>query len=203
MGWSSYRNTRFAISPRPPWVSGRFYGWGSTSGALGTSSSTRWTSAPVIVPNYVTLASIGVECTILSAGKSVRLAIYSNCEDMLYPNARLMQTAALDCGSTGYKSEATSLKLRPGIIWLSCAFNGGATIRTAAQSTALQAFIGPFAGTPNNANIAAVLDCGNGIGAFISDVITDGFPYGFPRAGMVSDTIYFGVDFANVRLEIA
>lgn len=205
MAWSTCRNSRFPIPPLPPWVSGRFYGAHYATNAVGASNQRRWLTVPILVPSYVTLASIGCEVTIGAASSYMRLAIYSNLEDLFWPDERLMQTAALDISVAQYVSEATSLKLRPGWYWLSGCWDVGGSLRFEQATYMLQAFVGPSITTPSAKNTNAVIDIGNSNAVINTDIVSgNGFPVHFPSSYSQYLAVFFGLtDIMSIRLEVA
>ena len=99
------------------------YALGST-----TSGSAFTTNRLVLIPffpaNTFTISEILFNCQSPTAGSLARLLIYSDNNGL--PNAKLYESANLDCSSSGFKIALTTFTFNAGTTyWL--AFHGGAT----------------------------------------------------------------------------
>lgn len=105
----------------PAWVSGRFYG-GSLCAATLTTIQPGVVAflMPIIVPQMVTVTSIGIEvATAGGAGSLMRLAIYTNRDT--YPDELVIDAGTVAVDGTGYQSIVISQVLKAGPYWTACA----------------------------------------------------------------------------------
>jgi hypothetical protein len=109
-------------------VSGRrvSYALGSTtSGSLFTTD--RLVLIPFFPANTFTISEMLINVPVLFSGSLCRLLIYSDNNGL--PNAKLYESANLDCSTTGFKIATTTFTFTAGTTyWL--AFHGGAIAST-------------------------------------------------------------------------
>jgi len=121
--------------------------------ALGTLAITasRLYAIPFLVCNTHTYVKIGIYVGTLSAGL-VRLGIYSNLDNDVYPGALLVDAGVVDVGSTGLKEIVISQQLSPGLYWLALVGNSTPTLRavTVAGAVPIIGLDNAFNTTPGN-----------------------------------------------------
>jgi hypothetical protein len=102
---------------------------------------------PVIIPNRVTLSTLGLEVTAAgAAGAVLRIGIYAD-NGSNFPGALIADAGTID-GTVVGVSEKTGLavKLKPGLYWAGAVVQGGTsgtqpTVRTLSNITALRTML--------------------------------------------------------------
>jgi hypothetical protein len=104
-------------------VNGSYF-TGDMAGALTTKSSIN-TSYLIraYIPRAMTVDRIGLEITTNIAASTVRLAIYTDVNDV--PTALILDAGTIDSSTTGYKEITISQALTPGWVWLGCCASSG------------------------------------------------------------------------------
>lgn len=102
----------------------------STKTGLSTSYLVR-----AFIPRAMTVDRIGLEVTTLFAASTIRLAMYTDVNDV--PTALILDAGTIDSSSTGYKEITISQALNPGWIWLGCCASTSSTavVRASSLST--------------------------------------------------------------------
>jgi hypothetical protein len=87
------------------------------------------------IPRAMTVDRIGLEVTTLLNPSTIRLAIYTDVNDV--PTALILDAGTIDSSTTGYKEITISQALNPGWVWLgACASSAStAVVRASALST--------------------------------------------------------------------
>jgi len=96
---------------------------GFSSGLLQTFTANRLYAIPFIVSRKSTYDRIGMKCTTLSAGHSVRLGIYKDGTN-LYPSTLVLDCGTVSVAATGHKEITIDQQLTKGIYWLVAVSDG-------------------------------------------------------------------------------
>jgi hypothetical protein len=97
---------------------------GDMAGAVTTKSSiTTSYLIRVFIPRAMTVDRIGLEITTNIAASTVRLAIYTDVNDV--PTALVLDAGTIDSSTTGYKEITINQALNAGWVWLGCCASTG------------------------------------------------------------------------------
>lgn len=139
--------------PMPAWISGRFYTSYGAFGALGAqvmNSSAYCT--PLIVPNQVTVTSVGLEVTGAgTAGALTRFGIYASSPVSSLPSNLLVDCGTIATDGTGFLTTTISLAMQPGHYWIAAAHYSPTTyptVRAHATGALFLAYCGATLNTP-------------------------------------------------------
>jgi hypothetical protein len=100
------------------------YFTGDMAGAITTKSSINTSYLiRVFIPRAMTVDRIGLEITTNIALSTVRLAIYTDVNDV--PTALVLDAGTIDSSTTGYKEITINQALNPGWVWLGCCASTG------------------------------------------------------------------------------
>lgn len=107
------------------WATGRYYGIESqfnfSFGANGMSANVK--GMPVIIPNPVTITSVGVEATVAgTTGAMLRIAMYSMMTEKPYPAFLLKDFGQIAADTTGFLSASASYYVTPGMYYFFASF---------------------------------------------------------------------------------
>ncbi len=167
----------------PAWVSGRFYGPFLDIQALTTLTITTSAYAlPFLVPNLVTVTSIGCECSGAGgAGSLFRFAIYKD-NGVGMPSERVLDAGTVASDSIAYQSITISQALNPGWYW--CAI--------ASLAVTTNPVVRAVGGTPMHTLQAGMIGADSSLGyssiemGSWNSVINNGFPKVFASTGVAS-----------------
>lgn len=91
---------------------------GTISGAAVAPGTGSIRLYPFYVRQTITLNSLGVRCSTLSAAGNVQAAIYANNASTILPTGNpLASTASMSTSATGSLNSAVSVQLTPGMYW--------------------------------------------------------------------------------------
>jgi hypothetical protein len=111
------------------------YFTGDMSGTITTKTSlTTSYLVRAFIPRAMTVDRIGLEVTTLLNPSTIRLAIYTDVNDV--PTALVLDAGTIDSSTTGYKEITISQSLNAGWIWLgACSTSGTPAVRASALAT--------------------------------------------------------------------
>lgn len=119
---------RLAGVNRTTWATGRYYYQShisilpsATTISLGGSGTIIY--YPLYIPDDYTLNALVCECTTASAGKNVRMGLYSDSNGL--PGTLLVDGGNVSTATTGKKTAAISLAVSAGWYWLAVRSSGG------------------------------------------------------------------------------
>jgi hypothetical protein len=119
---------------------------GDAAGTFGMTQDVLY-AIPFIVPSVDTFDLLSIRVMTAGAGSSARAGIYKD-DGTIYPGARIVDSGALDCSTTGWKDASISVILQPGLYWLVVVCS--ATAPTVTSQLNQQSF--PIFGLSNSAS---------------------------------------------------
>jgi hypothetical protein len=112
---------RGQVATNGSYFTGDMAGAVTTKSAINTSYLIR-----VFIPRAMTVDRIGLEVTTLLNPSTIRLAIYTDVNDV--PTALVLDAGTIDSSTTGYKEITISQSLNAGWVWLGCCCSSGTPV---------------------------------------------------------------------------